>query len=184
MPGGKTHDTLTILAALGSVVAAEYLGYGHETAGILAASVAFSGLMFSPDLDLPSAPLRRWGPLRILWIPYERILPHRSPFSHWPILGTISRLLYFAAMASLLVIVGGFVIDLAITVLPLLLARLFTSLMRGIDLWWSVCLTIDRAAGEHPMEVVAAMIGLEVGAAAHYCADYPVSWIKGRRSAS
>jgi uncharacterized metal-binding protein len=31
-----------------------------------------------------------------LWYPYARAIPHRSPWSHWPILGTVMRLAYLS----------------------------------------------------------------------------------------
>lgn len=64
--------------------------------GLITASLSFllGGLWLSPDLDTPSNPSRRWGPLRLLWLPYRRCLSHRSLLSHSPVLGTAGRLLY------------------------------------------------------------------------------------------
>jgi uncharacterized metal-binding protein len=56
------------------------------------------GLYLSPDLDLVSKPYKRWGWLRWIWIPYQKYIPHRSPLSHAPIIGSIIRLLYLAAL--------------------------------------------------------------------------------------
>ena len=56
------------------------------------------GLWLSPDLDTRSNPTRRWGPLRLLWWPYRRLLRHRSLLSHSPLLGTAGRLLYLLAL--------------------------------------------------------------------------------------
>lgn len=69
-------------------------------AGLLAGGLAFlvGGLWLSPDLDTRSNPTRRWGPLRLLWWPYRRLLRHRSLLSHSPLLGTAGRLLYLAAL--------------------------------------------------------------------------------------
>ncbi len=68
--------------------------------GVLVSSLAFliGGLWLSPDLDTRSNPSRRWGPLRILWWPYRRLLSHRSVLSHTPLLGSAGRLLYLAAL--------------------------------------------------------------------------------------
>jgi hypothetical protein len=37
----------------------------------------WTGLLFSPDLDLPSQPRRRWGRAGLLWWPYEKAVAHR-----------------------------------------------------------------------------------------------------------
>jgi uncharacterized metal-binding protein len=59
------------------------------------------GLWLSPDLDTHSNATRRWGPLRLLWWPYRRLLSHRSLLSHSPLLGTSLRLLWLAALVLL-----------------------------------------------------------------------------------
>lgn len=59
------------------------------------AGVAYflGGYYLSPDLDTESRPTNRWGIFKGYWALYRR-LPHRSPISHTPITGTVSRLLY------------------------------------------------------------------------------------------
>jgi uncharacterized metal-binding protein len=57
--------------------------------------------MLSPDLDIDSAIDDRWGPLRFLWLPYQKLTPHRSWFSHSGVSG-ILRLLYLGAALWLL----------------------------------------------------------------------------------
>jgi uncharacterized metal-binding protein len=44
-------------------------------------------------LGLPSA---------LIWTPYAYLVKHRSPLSHWPVVGTIGRLLYLASLAGAL----------------------------------------------------------------------------------
>jgi uncharacterized metal-binding protein len=68
--------------------------------GIIAASAhLLGGLYLSPDLDLKSKPFKRWGVLRVLWLPYQKLIPcHRHWLSHGVIVGSIIRLLYFAAL--------------------------------------------------------------------------------------
>jgi uncharacterized metal-binding protein len=41
-------------------------------------------------LGLPSA---------LIWTPYAYLVKHRSPLSHWPVVGTIGRIVYLAALA-------------------------------------------------------------------------------------
>jgi len=54
----------------------------------------------TPDLDLStSRPSRRWGMLRLFWLPYTWLFPHRG-LSHRPFLGAFTRVLYLAALAG------------------------------------------------------------------------------------
>ena len=73
-----------------------WLGPTGASAGGLA--FLLGGLWLSPDLDTRSNPTRRWGPLRLLWWPYRRLLRHRSLLSHSPLLGSAGRLLYLGAL--------------------------------------------------------------------------------------
>jgi uncharacterized metal-binding protein len=97
MASGRSHDRATglltlpfgllwwpLLGAMGTMVAA--------------AAFLIGGLWLSPDLDTRSNATRRWGPLRLLWWPYRRWLPHRSIFSHSPVLGTAGRLFYLGVL--------------------------------------------------------------------------------------
>src|SRR5918911_659928 len=101
MPGHRTHDLLTVAAAAVSVPAYYALAPRPDaaTAAILAGSCLVSGLLFSPDLDLPSRSRRRWGPVSFLWAPYEKLIAHRSWVSHGIAVGPILRLLYFLTAA-------------------------------------------------------------------------------------
>lgn len=105
MPSGKTHAVATTVAAsaLPPLLAL--------TAGLsLQHAIAFglgclTGLVVNPDLDVDhgsnshSLVKRYAGNIVALfwflfWWPYARLIPHRSPLSHFPILGTILRLVY------------------------------------------------------------------------------------------
>jgi uncharacterized metal-binding protein len=89
---------------------------------IAASSHLLGGLYLSPDLDLKSLPWKRWGILRIIWLPYQRI-PHRHWLSHAPIVGSIGRLLYLGLWLS-----------------PLLIAlyRYLNAHYLGNEFWYSV----------------------------------------------
>ena len=56
--------------------------------------------MFNGDLDLESDPYNRWGYLKFIWKPYQKVFKHRSFFTHGPILGTMIRLLWIALILS------------------------------------------------------------------------------------
>jgi uncharacterized metal-binding protein len=101
-PNARTHDAITYGLTPFTFLAAEMV-WGNHTISILATiAMLFSGLMFGPDLDLNSKPYHRWGPLKFIWKPYQVALPHRSTFSHGPVLGTLLRIVYFLVMFSLL----------------------------------------------------------------------------------
>lgn len=64
----------------------------------------------SPDLDLaPVCTSYRWWPwpLRVWWRLYSRLLSHRSPLSHWPILGTTGRLVFCCGPAAVVAVALG-----------------------------------------------------------------------------
>jgi uncharacterized metal-binding protein len=97
MASGRSHDRATGLLALPfGLLWWPLLG----AMGTMVAAAAFliGGLWLSPDLDTRSNATRRWGPLRLLWWPYRRWLPHRSIFSHSPVLGTAGRLFYLGLL--------------------------------------------------------------------------------------
>ena len=99
MASGQQHDRATwILALPFGLLWGPWLGLG----GVMVGGLAFliGGLWLSPDLYTRSNPSRRWGPLRLLWWPYRRLLRHRSLLSHSPFLGSTVRLLYLAAMIT------------------------------------------------------------------------------------
>lgn len=111
VPGHETHDKIANLAVLG-IAPASYvvlLALGEEPASAYTGSLIvvgahlFGSWLLSPDLDLDSAIDDRWGPLRFLWIPYMRLIPHRSPLSHSGISG-ILRLTYLYVMLVLLLL--------------------------------------------------------------------------------
>ena len=97
MASGRAHDRATCLLALPfGLLWWPWLG----VPGVGGAGLGFllGGLLLSPDLDTRSNPTRRWGPLRMLWWPYRRLLRHRSLLSHSPVLGSAGRLAYLGAL--------------------------------------------------------------------------------------
>jgi uncharacterized metal-binding protein len=109
MASGKVHD-LRFAAALRyraitvttPIMLAAAIASGHADVGIIAAAAYYLGGMYlSPDLDLVSRPFKRWGCLRWFWLPYQRLIPrHRHWLSHGPVIGSIVRLVYLAALVS------------------------------------------------------------------------------------
>jgi hypothetical protein len=95
---GRNHDRAILFASpLVLVVGCWQFG---ELGIIAGASHLLRGLYLSPDLDLISRPYKRWGVLRFIWLPDQRLIPYRSPLSHAPVLGLLLRLAYLAAWLS------------------------------------------------------------------------------------
>ncbi len=109
MPSGNTH---TIIAIIGAGVAAGTVlmifNPPIEQAGAVAAGIIIGDLFLSPDLDGEfSNAKRRWYLLKHIWFAYEKF-PHRSPFTHWPVISDIIRIAYLAAVVLIPIsIVGG-----------------------------------------------------------------------------
>jgi uncharacterized metal-binding protein len=103
MPNHETHDRIGLLAA-GPLLPASYVALaalGDAPAAaysgmlIITGSHLWATWMLSPDLDIDSAIYDRWGPFKGLWWPYQKVVPHRSWFSHSGISGVL-RLGYLA----------------------------------------------------------------------------------------
>jgi len=108
MPSGKTHAAITILAASGLAVGTMAMGQPQPITLALAGG-CLTGVLITPDLDVDN-PVRshyvildRWGVLafgawRLLWLPYSYAFAHRSFWSHAPVLSTLIRAGYLAAI--------------------------------------------------------------------------------------
>jgi uncharacterized metal-binding protein len=99
MASGLNHDR-SILFASPVVLVVGCYQFGLELGIIATAAHFLGGYWLSPDLDIKSRPFLRWGVLKIIWLPYQRLIPHRSPLSHAPVLGSLLRLAYLAAWLS------------------------------------------------------------------------------------
>jgi len=97
MASGANHDRSILFATpiIGIIGVSQFLELGIITA----AAHLLGGLYLSPDLDLVSKPFKRWGLLRVLWLPYQKLIPcHRHWLSHGVIVGSIIRLLYLCVL--------------------------------------------------------------------------------------
>src|SRR5256884_7237695 len=102
MPSGKSHDAITFILAAPTFVAAWGLTGKVALALLATGAMLFGGLMFGPDLDIQSRQYTRWGVFRFLWLPYKAVFRHRSRWSHGIVFGTLIRVVYFAAVLTLL----------------------------------------------------------------------------------
>lgn len=128
MPSGSTHRVATVLAAPIVAIAFGYSAamLGEQTgyqdgfrAGIAATTGVLVTLAVNPDLDLLESSFKSKArkkylllPWWVLWMPYSLSIPHRSPYSHAPIIGTLIRVVYLliiVAMILALLVIAGFI---------------------------------------------------------------------------
>lgn len=157
MPSGKTHDRITLWTLPWIVGGTFILTRDGELTLILASAFLFSGLMFGPDLDIYSVQFKRWGILRYLWLPYQKLFRHRSSFSHGFIIGTVIRLFYFL---GILLILATFFVAIA-------------QLIFGFEWNWQTFTlnSFNLIKQEYNQEAIALFSGLELGAMSHYLSD-------------
>ena len=156
---GRDHDRATALATVPvALVIALTLGpWPGVGAGL---GCLIGGYWLSPDLDTHCRALKRWGPLRLIWAPYRWLIPHRSLWSHGPLLGTTTRLL----------LLGGW-LALATAALPT---------VSPIDLWS----TLEAWGRSNPTLLIAGLLGIEVSCWLHLILDgdpLPAEWHQRRR---
>ena len=118
MPSGKTHASVTALAA----VVTPILLNPASPEGLI--SGCLLGLIITPDLDVENK-TRAHGTVAkigreiggkngkivgevfsslwyVFWWPYGKLLPHRAYWSHAPVIGTLGRLLYAPTLFTLI----------------------------------------------------------------------------------
>ena len=110
---------------------------------VFASGSVIGQIWLSPDLDIKSTPWRRWWIFKWLWVPYQRIMPHRSWASHWPVFGTTFRLLYLALLLAPFVGIA---------------------LACGVEIDW-------RLAIKYAEELQILVAGIECAAILHFAAD-------------
>ena len=169
MASGREHDR-TILLGCAPCGLALMPWLGLEAGLIGAGAFLVGGLWLSPDLDTLSRPLQRWGPLRWIWWPYRQLVPHRSLFSHGPLIGMALRLLWV----------------LSCTLLGWLLLGLMLQALVGLQLAspGELANQLFRNAKAHPRNPLAIGLGLEASVWLHLLLDgdpMPVEWRRRQR---
>lgn len=94
MPGYKTHDKIGLAAVIPVSATSVYIGASFYDTAVLAIGIIAGTFFLSPDLDLHSRIYRRWGILRWIWIPYQKVIHHRSWVSHSGPISATLRILY------------------------------------------------------------------------------------------
>lgn len=171
MPSGRTHDLITLLLAAPTAAGAYYFTQDWTVTAITTAMMVFGGLMFGPDLDIQSRQYVRWGPLRFLWWPYKVMLPHRSRWSHSILLGTLIRVIYFLAIVTLVLAVSLYIRDAFIYHNEQGFQE-FTGTFARV---WEIFSPIKRNY------LIAAFVGLWIGATSHTVSDVLGSFFKSVR---
>ena len=107
MADGKTHDlwglTMSATLALGVAISL-WKAPEHWSTQFwgLPAGVLLGTLLLSPDLDMwNTRPMKRWGPLKLLWAPYAWMHSHRGVSHSW-LVGPGVRLLYLGLPVALI----------------------------------------------------------------------------------
>jgi uncharacterized metal-binding protein len=155
MPSGRTHDRITWLSAPLAVGAALVLGADWQSSLTCGSAYLFSGLMFGGDLDIHSVQYLRWGPLRWIWLPYRRLMAHRSPLSHGLVIGTVGRLLYLTLIVGLCTAAIAWIVH-------------WKPHLEGLYPWMRT----------HWLLLAWSALGLEAGALSHSISDGIGSWMK------
>lgn len=198
MPNIRTHDRITAICTVPVAIASSAIAHTLNRPIIPALVVPgflFAGYLFGPDLDLRSRPYYRWGYLRWIWRPYQKLIPHRSILSHGPVVGTTLRLLYLGMWVALLVFLSLLAKSLWAVlqdVALLLNAKDWANLAKlvvirshnPLESCAATCLEFAKQMLFCPVELAALWCGLELGAASHYLADWLGSALKPKRRKS
>src|SRR5918998_6494490 len=167
MPSGKTHDMVTLVLAPPTFAAAWGLTGSVWLSAAATVAMLFGGLMFGPDLDIQSKQYTRWGPLRFLWFPYKAVFRHRSRWSHGIVFGTLIRVVYFAAVVTVVAWAGAYA-------RAAFLAGGATPGWREVVQAWGLVEATAAGYGVGPGAAAAVLAGLWWGAASHTLTD--VAW--------
>ena len=157
MPSGRTHDRITLWSL--PFVAGVTFGQTQSSNLTLLVSGGFllGGLMLGPDLDIYSRQYQRWGWLRWIWLPYRKLMRHRSFWSHGPVVGTMLRLLYLAIWITALGWVG---------------VAIATGLGYNTLDWSTASERAQRLILQFSPQIMALCLGLELGSLSHSSSDW------------
>jgi len=104
MPGFIGHTSGNAVALVGTTAFMIYDHWSMFDIAAVGAGIFVSTIVLSPDMDLfNSKSMEDWGWARIFWWPYAKLVKHRDRL-HIPILGTLVRWLYMAAVLSIFII--------------------------------------------------------------------------------
>ncbi len=166
MPAGRTHDRITLWCLPVVTISSFGFTYSLPLTVIVSLSFLVGGFMLGPDLDIRSIQYARWGPLRWIWLPYQRAIKHRSQLSHGPIIGTALRVAYLMVWLWLFAIASMTILNV----------------LWDAQLNWQTARDPFRTVfRRYLFEWVAVVIGLELGSVSHSLSDAFGSQISSRR---
>lgn len=96
MPGYNTHRLFNYVAfiIIVGLLGLRYLSFFDMMQFLVLGAGFYAGTEFiTPDLDIESKAIKRWGALRTIWFPYKLLFKHGKS-SHNVIYGAVVRLLY------------------------------------------------------------------------------------------
>ncbi|NJP04149.1 MAG: DUF2227 family putative metal-binding protein [Chloroflexaceae bacterium] len=108
MPSATTHDRIALIAAAALTVPTYVILHSgfqqdpttaYQGTLLVIGSHLVGSWWLSPDLDIDGSIDDRWGPLRPIWLPYMKLVPHRHFVSHSGISG-LFRLIYLLLMIA------------------------------------------------------------------------------------
>jgi uncharacterized metal-binding protein len=170
MPGATVHDAVTV-AAISFVNGVYWHIQPHQH---VAAAFWFTGTFLvagyacAGDLDVKSREHRAWGPLRIIWLPYRVLVPHRSWIAHGMVTGGLIRTAYLACAITAILVVAVWGVDL--------LGQHFGPAAITAGLWRHAVTAIYN----HTASALAAFAGFIAAGALHSFTDLLGSAVKPR----
>jgi len=108
---GRAHARATMLLVIPAGLLAASVLDGDAVSNVIAGAVGcLTGRIIEPDLDVDGITQSEWKMIKrfwifgmlwvTLWYPYAWAIPHRSPFSHFPLLGTAGRVFYLMVVVT------------------------------------------------------------------------------------
>lgn len=93
---GRIHRRSSVLVGVLAFIVMMILCQHLALSAFVSISIVIAEYYFSPDLDTRCRAIRSWGLFGWIWKPYQKAFPHRSFFTHSPIVGTFIRLAYLS----------------------------------------------------------------------------------------
>jgi uncharacterized metal-binding protein len=104
MAGATVHVSQSVIIGLGLSILNPMLGAGCVAGAFLTPDLDHSEVVTPGAGGLLPRPLKTWW--RYLWYPYGKLMVHRG-LSHWPLVGTLTRLVYFFPLTVVLLQFDG-----------------------------------------------------------------------------
>ena len=174
MPRGQTHELWGVFF-LPPLAYIYYKFTGDiKTSVLFGIAFLFGNFMLSPDLDTRSRSYTRWGILRFIWVPYQKIMKHRSFLSHFPVISSIIRAVYLISAFVVLISITTYVLFLAISWLGVEgNSKDFFDILRGsFHGTTKILLDIEREY------MLAIFLGVSAGDTIHYLLDVITTGLK------